>query len=179
MPLTAEVIQAAPDDEALLALLSAELNRLLPRGVLRDRELYLRVFDTLPPGLRAMAGMHFFDVSMAIDDLAWHFGNQFDEGAISATLNGLKELELYEVADLFEQARRLMNPYIETRQKDQPIDMDATEWSERNGVDEHIRAMDRRIREIGKNLGKSGLMTQWPIYARKYPERCVVADQPS
>ena len=40
-----------------------------------------------------MAGMHFFDVSMTLDDLAWHFGNQHAEDALRETWNGLIELE--------------------------------------------------------------------------------------
>jgi hypothetical protein len=36
---------------------------------------------------------------MTLDSLAWHFGNQNDEGDLRETLNGLRELELNKVAD--------------------------------------------------------------------------------
>lgn len=39
-----------------------------------------------------MAGIYFFDVCMALDDLAWHFGNQNNECELTETLNGLSEL---------------------------------------------------------------------------------------
>ena len=59
-----------------------------------------------------MAGMHFFDVSMSLDDLAWHFGNQNDERDLRETLNGLRELELLEIADLFDQMWEFMKPHM-------------------------------------------------------------------
>jgi hypothetical protein len=178
LTLTVAMIHDTSDDEALLALLSAELNQFLPKDVLRDPETYKRTLETLPIGLRAMAGMHFFDVSMAIDDLAWHFGNQYDEGALKETFNGLNELELYEVAEIFDDARKLMIPYIEAKQKNEPLEMDPTEWSEHHGKAEQIWEMDARIRKISKDLGRSGLMAQWLIYARKHPDRCIAMNRP-
>src|SRR5579863_4145233 len=113
MPLTVEWIRAANDDDALFGLLSGELQRLLPREVLGDRDLYQATLRSMPRGLRAMAGMHFFDVNMALDDLAWHFGNQNDERDLSETLSGLRELELSAVADCFQSAWKIMEPYLD------------------------------------------------------------------
>jgi hypothetical protein len=98
MALTVEAIETAENNDALFDLLSAELQRLLPKEVRDDLDLYHEKLASMPRGLRAMAGMHFFDVSMSMDDLAWHFGNQNDERDLQETLNGLRELELTEIA---------------------------------------------------------------------------------
>jgi hypothetical protein len=45
----------------------------------------------LPPGLRAMTAIYQLDVSMALDDLGWHFGNWPDRALREETLQGLKE----------------------------------------------------------------------------------------
>jgi len=58
-----------------------------------------------------MNGMYFFDVSMSCDSLAWHFGNQNDERDLRETLNGLRELELTEIANYFEQTWKFITTY--------------------------------------------------------------------
>jgi hypothetical protein len=176
MALTVEWIRAAEDDEALFNLLSGELERLLPAEIQEDRDLYHRALETLPRGLRAMAGMHFFDVSMSLDDLAWHFGNQNDERDLRETLDGLRELEMLEIADLFEKAWKIMNPYLDRIRNDDREGMEPTEWYEKIGVQQQIDPMNNIIWDYCEKAGKSGLLESWPIYARKYLERCVVAE---
>jgi hypothetical protein len=78
MALTVEQITAAEDEKALFDLLAAELQRLLPEEVREDPDQYYRTLSSMPRGLRAMAGIYFFDVSITMDSLAWHFGNQHD-----------------------------------------------------------------------------------------------------
>ena len=91
MSLTIEKIRTTENSEALFDLLSAELQRLLPPKKQDDREWYYETIESLPRGLRAMAGMYFFDKSITLDSLAWHFGNQNDERDLRETLNGLRE----------------------------------------------------------------------------------------
>ena len=127
MALTVEWIRAAEDDEALFNLLSGELQRLLPNEIQQDRDVYHQKLAELPRGLRAMAGMHFFDVSMSLDDLAWHFGNQNDERDLHETLDGLRELEMPEIADLFEKAWKIMDPYLDRIRRDDREGMEPTD----------------------------------------------------
>jgi hypothetical protein len=176
MALTTEAIREAASDKGLFDLLSGELKRLLPSEKQQDRDWYFAALDTLPRGLRAMAGMHFFDVSMTLDDLAWHFGNQNDERDLKETLNGLRELELTEIADLFEKAWKIMEPHFEALRGDEVTAENFYEWLEEIGAEEKIDPMNGFIWDYCKKAGDLGLLSSWPVYARKYPERCVAVE---
>jgi len=176
MALTVEQIRATDDNEKLYDLLSTELQRLLPKELIKDRDLYHATLTVIPRGLRAMAGMHFFDVSMTLDDLAWHFGNQNDPRDLAETLNGLRELELPEIADLFEQAWKIMEPHFEDLRSDKVTSDNFYEWLEEIGAEDKIDPMNDFIWDYCKKLGKNGLLESWAPYARKYPERCVAAE---
>jgi hypothetical protein len=176
MALTAKVIRETEDDEKLIDLLTAELQHLLPDEVHEDRDLFHQTLDSLPRGLRAMAGMHEFDVSMALDSLAWHFGNQNDERDLSETLNGLRELEMPEIAEMFEQMWEFMKPHMATLQSGDFGGKDFSDWLEDIGAENLARDKDRYIWDFCKKAGDLGLMQSWVLYARKYPERCVVAE---
>jgi hypothetical protein len=176
MALTVESIRAAESDQVLLDLLSEELQRLVPEELQEDRDRYHANLATLPRGLRAMAGMHFFDVSMALDDLAWHFGNQNDERDLKETLNGLRELELPEIADFFERAWKITGPHFDELRGPGVTNDNFYEWLESIGAKNQIDPMNDMIWDYCKKAGDLGLLSSWPIYARKYPERCVVSE---
>jgi len=150
MALTVEWIRAAEDDEALFELLSGELQRLLPEEIQADRDLYHQTLATVPRGLRAMAGMHFFDVSMSLDDLAWHFGNQNDERDLLETLNGLRELELFEIADLFEKQWDFMKPHLHALQTGDIGGKDLHDWLKETGAQGLADPMNRIIWDIAR-----------------------------
>ena len=179
MAVTIEWIRAAQDDEALFNLLSGELQRLLPKEVVEDRDLYHQKITSLPRGLRAMAGMHLFDVSMALDDLAWHFGNQNDERDLWETLNGLRELELLEIADRFEHAWKIMEPHLDALRSDKVNADNFSEWLESIGAQEKIDPMNDFIWAYSKQVGDLGLLSSWTTYARKHPEHCIVIEAES
>lgn len=176
MALTVETIRATEDDEALFDLLSKELQHVLPEELQEDRDRYHAALENLPRGLRVMAEMHFFDVSMTMDDLAWHFGNQNDERDLRETLDGLRELELFEIADRFESAWKIMEPHFETIRGESVGPDNFYEWSESVGVQQQIEPMNDFIWNDCKTAGDIGLLSSWPVYARKYPERCVVTE---
>lgn len=176
MPLTVEQIQTAHNDEALVDLLSAELKSLLPESLQNDRDAYHRALETLPRGLRAMAGMHFFDVSMTLDSLAWHFGNQNDERDLRETLNGLRELEMPEIAELFEQMWGFMKPHMGALQSGDLGGKDFSDWLAEIGAEDFASEKDRIIWSYCKKQGPLGLLASWPRYARKFPEHCVAAE---
>jgi hypothetical protein len=176
MSLTTESIRATEDDEALVDLLIAELQRLLPDEVQEDRDRYHQTLAALPRGIRAMAGMHEFDVSMALDSLAWHFGNQNDERDLRETLNGLRELELPEIAEMFEQMWEFMKPHMNELQVGDFGGKDFADWLDDIGAEDFADKKDDYIWDFCKKAGDLGLMQSWVLYARKYPERCVVSD---
>jgi hypothetical protein len=178
MSLTIQEIQTAESDEALFNLLSAELQRSLSEPLQEDRELYHQTLTTLPQGLRAMAGMHFFDVSMSLDSLAWHFGNQNDDRDLQETLSGLRELELPEIADMFEQMWNFMKPHMSTLQTGDFGGKEFSDWLTDIGAEDFADKNNKYIREYCDKHSDYGLLSSWLTYARKYPERCVVgADQ--
>jgi hypothetical protein len=176
MALTVETIRATEDDDVLFELLSAELQRLLPEELQEDRDRYYAALEKIPRGLRAMAGMHFFDISMTLDDLAWHFGNQNDELDLRETLDGLRELELFEIADRFELAWKIMEPHFKAIRGESIGSENFYEWSKSVGAQQQIEPMNDFIWDHCKKAGDSGLLASWPAYARKYPQRCVVSE---
>jgi hypothetical protein len=176
MALTVEWIRVAEDDEALFKLLSGELQRLLPDELHKDRDRLHATLATLPRGLRAMAGIHFFDVSMALDSLAWHFGNQNDKRDLIETLNGLRELEMPEIADCFEQMWDFMKPHMTALQHGDYGSKDFSDWLVDIGAEDFAEEKDRFIWGYCEKAGKLGLLESWTAYARKYPERCVVSE---
>jgi hypothetical protein len=173
MALTIDAIEATESNEELLELLTDELQRVLPAEVQEDRERFHAALGTLPRGLRAMAGMHFFSVSMEIDDLAWHFGNQNEERDLTETLNGLRELELTEIASLFEKAWKLLEPHFEALRSERVNGENFYDWLEEIGVAVHFEPMNEAIWDASEKAGEYGLLEAWPVYARKYPDRCV------
>jgi hypothetical protein len=176
MALTVDQIRAAEDNEKVFDLLSAELKRLLPPEKQEDREWYYRTLETLPRGLRAMNGMWFFDVSMSCDDLAWHFGNQNDERDLAETVNGLRELELTEIADLFQKQWDFMKQHMAALQIGDYGGREFSDWLKDIGAQEFADPMNRVIWDQCEKLGKYGMLETWAPYARKYPERCVLAE---
>jgi hypothetical protein len=70
----ARIRQCAGHDE-LLELLFSDLRTRLPPEEPFHMGRFLQQIRTVPVGLRAMAVTFELDVSMALDDLGWHFGN--------------------------------------------------------------------------------------------------------
>ena len=87
MALSLGSIQAANHDEQLftLSLLCTALGELFPPELQSDQERFLSALTSAPRGLRAMACIYDLDVSMTLDDLAWHFGNHNDERFLNTT----------------------------------------------------------------------------------------------
>ena len=93
-------------DDELLRQLSSDLERLLPANVQNDYDLLILAMRRLPRGLHAMAAIHRLDLSMALDDLGWHFYNFYHWDFANETQWGLRELEAGEVAEIFESVER-------------------------------------------------------------------------
>lgn len=176
MAVTVEQIRTAESDEALFNLLSDELQLLLPEELQNDPDRYHATLAELPRGIRAMAGMYFFDVSMSLDDLAWHFGNQNDERDLQETLNGLREMELIEIAEMFEQMWEFMKPHMTALQAGDYGGKDFSDWLGEIGAQKLADPMNKIIWKYCEEHSDFRLMASWLAYARKYPDRCVIAE---
>src|SRR3569832_714688 len=99
--LTVEKNVLSNDDE-LFNLTGKELEKRVsaPRG----SPEFLNEIKDLPIGLCAMAATYELDVSLALDDLGWHFGNWHSPEMSEETLRGLEELGATEMAVIFRQA---------------------------------------------------------------------------
>jgi hypothetical protein len=92
MTLTLADIQSAKDDDELFQRLSSALTERFPPEAQEDRDKFYATLLAAPRGLRAIAGTYDLDVSLAPDDLAWHFGNHNDERFLHETVTSLREL---------------------------------------------------------------------------------------
>jgi len=104
MKLTIAKIKSARSDELLFERLGAELERLLPVDLHNDLDALVARMRTLSPGLRSMAATFKLDVSMALDDLGWHFANLHHKRYCKETSRGLHTLEASEAAEIFDRA---------------------------------------------------------------------------
>ena len=137
-----------------------------------DVPAFLVEIRQLPPGLRAMAATYELDVSITLDDLAWHFRNWYDHELAQETLRGLRELEAAEPADLFQEAYRLVSArWAEFGRyaKAEPAEYNA--WAKSSGLQGAIDPLNDRMCALANQQEPEGLVGYWVAYARKYPER--------
>ncbi len=122
-----------------------------------------------------MAATHCLDVSMTLDDLGWHFGNHRDLKLYEETRNGLRELGLSEMAELFEEAYSIMAPHWS-----EMIKLSADEWISwysDSGVKKQIEPLDRSFSSLMDKLPHRSILDQWVAYTRRFPERVVAASE--
>ena len=158
-------ITEAQTDEDLLALLCGELERQLGEAS-ADRQLLYRKLLELPLGLRAMGATHPLDVSMALDDLGWHFRNWPSMPLAEETLAGLRILGADLPARIFEEAWSLA-------QRHWTLVLSPGFHDEYFGSELEASLMPLN-RELWQALGYDGsgganLLTYWSPYARAHP----------
>ncbi len=162
MPLTVQQIVVSKSDKELFGLLSAELEQRLGQQI--DCDALVKAIRRLPDGLRAMAATHRLDVSMAINDLGWHFHNYPHREFCTETTRGLRELEAIEVLEIFEGARNLIEPHWEK--------LDSFEnWYQSSGVEAAMLPLNRQLWKICSESPEFGIMQFWLGYTRNHPER--------
>jgi hypothetical protein len=174
MYLTITDIQGAASDKVLFDRLSGELANHLPPELNDDLGAFLAKLDDLSPGLRAMAATFQLDVSMALDDLGWHFANWHHRPYCEETSRGLWELGANEVAQVFDQAYQIVLPHW-----DAVSGMLATgfqvfsEWYPHSELEKALGPLNNRLWDICAVSPEFGLMRYWLDYARRFPERVV------
>jgi hypothetical protein len=159
--LSAHALTAGSEDE-VFDLLSAQLSTRLPS---RDSPEFLLELRKLPRGLRAMAATYELDVSLALDDLGWHFGNWHDIELASETLRGLRELGADEFAEIFESAFQHAQRFWSELGSDTWMD-----WYHGSELEAAVMPLNDRAWKLWNDCSK-GLFTYWVEYARKAPEK--------
>jgi hypothetical protein len=117
-----------------------------------------------PKGFRAMAATHHLDVSLALDDLGWHFLNFGESSHVRETEAGLRELDLHELADLFAEAYRIMKPHLPEIRKPGG---DYFACLQRSGEMKRINELTDRAWKLQKS---DDIYSAWIRYARANPE---------
>jgi hypothetical protein len=169
-------IKSAKLDGDLFKMLSSELQLRLPESVQVDYNNSTILIRNLPRGLRAMAATHRLDVSMAMNDLGWHFFNFYHREFCDETMRGLFELEAVEAGEIFKQAWALVEPHWEKlgQLKDSPKMF--ADWYVSSKLEASMKPLNARLWKICSESSDYGLMQYWLTYARKYPERLFEAE---
>jgi hypothetical protein len=160
--LTLESIAGSSNDD-LFTLLGRELEERITAK--RGSPEFVAEIKELPIGLRAMAATHELDVSLALDDLGWHFGNWHSRELAEETAAGLDELGATELADVFRAAFRLAQDYWIALGSE-----DWEEWYHGSALEKAVDPLTRKAWSIlaGKH---NGIFDYWVDYARRHPER--------
>jgi hypothetical protein len=164
-------IKTAKSDDELFKLLSSELEFRLPKIVHADHDILTVAIRGLPRGLRAMAATHRLDVSMATNDLGWHFFNFFHREFCDETLCGLYELNAVEAAEIFGQAWALVESHWETFGQLKGSPKMFADWYVSSELEASIKPLNARLWKICSESPDYGLMQSWLTYARMHPER--------
>ena len=166
-PLSPSRIAQTRSDEALFKLLGGELKRLLPSYTSDDLEPFVTALAHLPRGLRTMAATYELDVSMALDDLGWHFANWHHQGLARETLAGLRELGAVEEAGIFERAMAIALAHWDFFASEGFI-----EAYDGSDIEVALSPLNERLWQLLGHRGEGGrdLLTLWAPYARRSPE---------
>ena len=116
-----------------------------------------------------MAATYELDVSLALDDLGWHFGNWHDPALSEETSRGLEELGAAELADVFKEAFRLA-----VRDWNELGARNWGQWYRGSRLEKAMEPLNERAWAILEGK-KNGIFNYWVDYAREYPERLGVA----
>ena len=174
-PLTVEAILDCESSEVLTALLGQELSRRIPPEIVTLEDL-VKVMSRLPVGLRAMAATHKLDVSLALDSLLEHFRNFHSIAYADETLGGLQELEALEFVEPFRMALEVAKAnwdLLEIRPPRGYPDLQHQEETHLATLNKEFLSHTQIMWNALARQPTNSLMGFWPVYARKYPERCV------
>jgi len=158
--ITVQAIAASSDDD-LFSLLGRELEDRITTE--RGSPQFVAEIRELPAGLRAMAATYELDVSLALDDLGWHFGNWHSVELAEETATGLDELGASELAEVFRGAFQLAQDFwIELGSEDW------MDWYHGSPLEQAVDPLNKAwLILAGK---KNGIFKYWVDYARSHPE---------
>jgi hypothetical protein len=160
--ITTKSLASGSDDE-VFELLGRELENRISSA--RGSPEFVAEIKELPAGLRAMAATYELDVSLALDDLGWHFGNWHSVDLAEETAAGLRELGAQELAELFGAAFDVAQDYWMELGAENWMD-----WYHGSALEKAVEPLSKRAWAILKER-KNGIFSYWVDYARKHPER--------
>ncbi|MDE1162556.1 MAG: hypothetical protein PW792_11510 [Acidobacteriaceae bacterium] len=171
--LTPALIASTPSDQELFDHICKELESRIPQSVYESSAAFSKAIYQLPRGLQAMQSVYELDISMTLDDLAWHFLNHPADISSRRTYEGLLELELPAEASLFKQAWDIWAPHLEQYRQHGVGEQEPHDYLESIGVQKPINPLNDQLWKLLEKPNNLGLMQAWVNYARKYPERCI------
>jgi len=163
--ITREAIGSSSDED-LFGLLGRELEARITTE--RGSPEFVAQIKRLPVGLRAMAATYELDVSLALDDLGWHFGNWHNIELSEETAKALHELGAPDLAEVYQTAFRLTQDYWAELGSE-----DWGEWYHGSPLEKAMEPLTRRAWSILEGK-KNGILKYWIDYARRYPERIAI-----
>jgi hypothetical protein len=159
---------ASADDEELLKQIFNQLKIHVPANPYKQDGEFAEQIRKLPVGLRAMAATHHLDVSLTLDDIGWHFLNFGEGNHVKETEQGLRELGLGEIADLFSEAYAIVLPHLPQIRLGKNTDY--YKCLENAGQMDRINELTDKASELLKLDGKSSIYPFWTRYARRHPK---------
>jgi hypothetical protein len=177
MALNIAQINAANSGRELVHLLIAELSIWFPPEVRQDKKIFISRLRAAPRGLRAMGSTFLLDTSAMTQDLAWCFLNHLNPDLYEETLWGLRELGAADRAQIFTEAFSIIMPNlpqaleVAKRHGVQAIPA----WLKQSGVQARIDPLNERMRKILDEWRDYPPTHYWVVYARRHPDRCVIA----
>lgn len=125
-----------------------------------------------------MAATYDLDVSMALDDLAWHFVNHHSsQDFAEETIQGLHELGAAEAAEIFAAAFAIIKPHWqELEAVSLKSAKEAHAWLDAKGIQNQINPLNDRLWSLLRQQPTNSLMDYWVTYARKNPEHCLATN---
>jgi hypothetical protein len=159
---TVDSITSGSDDD-VFSLLGRELENRITST--RGSPEFIAEIKELPQGLRAMAATYELDVSLALDDLGWHFGNWHSIELAEETATGLEELGAHELAEVFRAAFELAQDYWIVLGSE-----NWTDWYHGSPLEEAVAPLNEKAWALLDGQ-KNGIFKYWVEYARKHPDR--------
>lgn len=171
--LTREQLAPNLSDEEIFKAIADEAYRQLPPDLQEDVGRYYAFLSKLPPGIRAYAGIWDLDVSMSMDDIAWHFRNHNDERHIQETLWALKELNALEVHEIFSNAVSIVRPNLEVIRSGNITAHSFHDWLNETGIQAACDPLNKRLWQICEENPDYGILSFAIKHARNFPDRFV------
>ena len=136
----------------------------VPASLQGDLDSFVAAIQQLPSGLRAMASIYQLDVSLALDDLGWHFANWHHHGFALETSRGLRELGADSLATLFDAAYAQATQYWS-----QLAAPGFVKWYRDSDLERGLEPLNEQMWAFCRQQGDLGLLALWLAYARRHP----------
>ena len=160
-------------DTALLSEIFSILNSRIEANAYNRDGSYAADIGKLPTGLRAMAATHYLDVSLALDDIGWHFLNFGEANFVRETEAGLRILGLHDLAEWFHEAHSIVKLFLDAVQSGVLEGRNDVylRWLKETGNEERIDALSQFAWDKNKvSANGSAIYAAWIRYARGNPD---------